>query len=107
MNFYIHKLVGKYKAVVLSCGNGKLVDNFEEIERELVGFNVDNGLILFDMAICNDNEKNEFMEIYYDGDLLIDSSILITDNIDPEVLNQYKKFYIYLGINEEKNLIMK
>ncbi|WP_397599200.1 type II toxin-antitoxin system RnlB family antitoxin [Silvanigrella sp.] len=77
MNFQIKQTNGQYKAVVTSLNSDRLVEQFDEIEQNLVNSNISKGLIFLDLTSNNENEKNRYMEIYFDGKKLRDSTIKI------------------------------
>jgi hypothetical protein len=77
MNFQIKQTNGQYKAVVTSLNSDRLVEQFDEIEQNLVNSNISKGLIFLDLTSNNENEKIRYMEIYFDGKKLRDSTIKI------------------------------
>ncbi|MBX9837661.1 MAG: type II toxin-antitoxin system RnlB family antitoxin [Silvanigrellaceae bacterium] len=87
MGFSLIQTQGRFKAVVLSNGYDRLVECFDEIEDKLVNSNTSKGLILLDMLSCNGNEKNRFMEIFFDGKKLKDSTIKIALNTNYSIKN--------------------
>ncbi|MBX9838750.1 MAG: type II toxin-antitoxin system RnlB family antitoxin [Silvanigrellaceae bacterium] len=77
MSFQIKQTNGQYKAVITSLNSDRLVEQFDEIEKNLVNSNISKGLIFLDLTSNNGNEKNKYMEIYFDGKKLRDSTIRI------------------------------
>jgi len=67
MSFQIKQTNGQYKAVITSLNSDRLVEQFDEIEENLVNSNTSKGLIFLDLTSNNGNEKNKYMEIYFDG----------------------------------------
>ncbi len=75
MSFQIKQTNGQYKAVVISLNSDRLVEQFDEIEEKLIKSKTSKGLIFLDLTSNNGNEKNRFMEIYFDGKKIIDQTI--------------------------------
>ncbi len=93
MSFHLKQTKGRFKAVVHSCNSDRLVDHFDEIEEDLRTLSISNGLILLDLYANNGKEKNRFIEVFFDGKNLKDSTTKIAKDLDPETIIQCNKFY--------------
>jgi hypothetical protein len=71
---------GKYKAIILSVDNGRVMDYLHNISENLKNNRI-KGHILFDLEDCNGSDAdNRFIEMYFDGINFIRSTAKIVEN---------------------------